>query len=170
MEEEGSGKIEFPSLFDLGDIPGYRYHVHGEAPSPVMPALLGPSSSTSSASWASMGTQSEAPHGEGSNRYGLEGGWHQKSPWSSLSFSNTRLPNPLAFGKRKYHRQAPVSEPPSIKKNIPYVKLLLNSSGNKCMLEVDSVQTNIYLKLPESAICVAEILTESSCRILHQKN
>ena len=66
-------------------------------------------------------------------------------------FGQPRLSNPLVDRKRKNKQSEPI-----IKKNIPFVKLVLSSSGNRAIPEVDSVQANLYIKLPESSICVTQ--------------
>ncbi len=81
-------------------------------------------------------------------------------PWMS-QFGQARLPNPLAANRKRKNKQSE----PTIKKNIPFVKLVLSSSGNRAVPEVDSVQENLYIKLPESSICVTDILAEAANRI-----
>lgn len=143
MEEDITSNAEFPDngRFDLGNIPGSKYKVCGES--------------------------TEQSDSQGSDcvsrpRFVIRGpggpsGWGQPRPWAHDNITNDPQPGTstaLIRKKPKYDS--------FLKRTIPYVSLCTDSSGrNVC---VDSIISNIYVRIPDDAVSTQAILSDVAAK------
>lgn len=89
---------------------------------------------------------------------GVPSGWGQPRPWASSDHFLSDQPGPsnaLLRKKPKYES--------CLKRTIPYVSLATDSSGrNMC---VDSIISNVYIKIPDDNVCTQAILCDIASKI-----
>ncbi len=163
LEEDRSKNAEFPNDaggFDLGDLPGTKYTVHGE---PIESDMSSSDNGgvTVQPVWRTSSVLEATGGAAGTSGCTVKP--PAKSPAWSLGHHTgraiQRLANPLSLSARRKHKE------PSITKNISYVKLTVPFGANKAAPEIVGVEANVYIKVAENAISASEILTEAACRI-----
>lgn len=93
---------------------------------------------------------------------GTPSGWGQPRPWANENFSRDQ-PGPsdaLLRKKPKYDS--------CLKRTIPFVSLATDASGrNIC---VDSIITNVYIRIPDGNVNTQSILNEISSKTSNEEN
>ena len=140
IADEITDMAEFPDSSGNFNVTGGRYEVFGDQLPEHDTRALGSSSST--ANWSIPSTWS------GSGPQGNPGRGSTRTGGASMSPSFR-----LASGTG-------ATSAPSIKKTIPYVKLHLEVSTGK--VGIESIEENLYVKIPQSIISVKSILEEAS--------
>lgn len=84
-------------------------------------------------------------------------GWGQPRPWASESFPSDQPgpSNTLLRKKPKYDS--------CLKRTIPYVSLATDSSRRSIC--VDSIVSNVYIKIPDDNVCTQAILSDIAAKI-----
>ena len=145
MEEDITNNAEFPDngVFDLGHMPGSKYKVCGETSTVEQ---LDGTENAMRPRFVVRGPGVTSGHG-----------WGQPRPWASESFSSDQPgpSNALLRKKPKYDS--------CLKRTIPYVSLAMDSSGRSMC--VDSIVSNVYVKIPDDTVCTQAILSDVAAKI-----
>ena len=143
LEEDMTNHAEFPEngLFNLGSLHGSKYKVCGE---PM--------------------EQADGRETPIRPRFALRtsSGWGQPRPWASENLSSNQ-PGPSSALLRKKPKYESC-----LKRTIPYVSLATDSSGRSIC--VDSIITNVYIKIPDDNVSTQTVLTEIACKINSDEN
>ena len=147
LEEDITNHAEFPDngLFNLGSLPGSKYKVCGE-PIPE----LADSGETPMRSRFTPRPPSTLT------------GWGQPQPWANENLSGDQPGPSNALLKKKPKYES------CLKRTIPYVSLATDSSGRSIC--VDSIITNVYIKIPDSNVNTQTILSDVASKISTDEN
>ena len=151
LEEDVTKNAEFPEdgRFDVLTTPGNRYKVCGDSEN---------TSSDSGNADERVDSPSVRPMFTGS------GQWSVPRPWQQ----QPEVTQGAGHSSSSRKKSSSVHYESSLKRSIPHVSLCLDDSGrNMC---VDSIISNVYIKIPDSNVSLQTILSEVAAKIGESPN
>lgn len=141
MEEDITNNAEFPEngMFNLGQVPSSKYKVCGESSEQI--------DNSSEPSRPRFTFRSPVP--------GATSGWGQPRPWAGDNSNDPGPSNPLPRKKPRYENY--------FKRTIPYVSM--STGGNGKSICVDTIISNVYVRLADDNVTPQAILTDISSKI-----